>query len=239
MATTLTIACALSACGTDGGARESQLPPSTPLTTALAPVTTAPGHRQIQIGYLIGVLTYLRHRGRPDDWQVVLRGLHFDETDWDFQPWVETLSGAAGTDVRRIAWSAFAKMFGENAAPAGSPNLADYFQGNSATVTLQASFLTPAGRPQVPQRLAISLPRGQTTSSDVGGRKHLKLSGFTENIGHVDIVESPFGYRFSTATLRRGVLIGDDQTPNPFRMKLRLWHYGGTASESQITVKMS
>ena len=41
MATTLTIACALSACGTDGGDREPQLPPSA-LTTALAPVTTAP-----------------------------------------------------------------------------------------------------------------------------------------------------------------------------------------------------
>lgn len=199
----------------------------------------AAGHKAMQDGLLVGLLTYLRRRSAPGDWQQVLKGLNFHKTDWDFKSWVQALGGTAGTDAKTIAWGAFAKMFGDNTPPPGSNDLADYFQGNSASVTLEASFLTPTQRPRVPGRLQIQLGGGVTTSRDVAERQHLKLASTTANVARVEVVESPFGWRFSAVALRRGVLVGDPRTPNPFRLKLRLIHYGATASEATITIKLT
>lgn len=191
------------------------------------------GQKIMQDAFLVGVMSYLLDHDIPSNWTDVFKDLAFDRTNWDFSTWVGSLSGPAQTMSRRIALNVFARVFRDTRLPAGVDNLADYLRGDGAKVKFSFSTLTGAGRPSAKNRNYYELVAG-TKSTSIKPRVHVKIDGFTPNIGKVEVTDKQrplISYR-----INRGLKLDASEHTNPLMLTVAMHHYGGTMSSAEFSI---
>ena len=197
------------------------------------------GQRIMQDAYLVGVFSYLLHKGVPSSWENILRTLSFHTTNWNFQSWVRSLNGSHQTISKKLAFSVFAKVFRENHLPTAAGNLADYLRGNEATVVFEFSHLTPAGKPAKLGREPFTVTRGAILSQIIYPRKHIKKSSSSENIGNLvisDMKSPPGRVVFYPEIIRSGMKLDSDKHSNPLSLLITMEHYGGVEFTAQLEI---
>jgi hypothetical protein len=217
--------------------------PQSPPTVYFGPPATQ--QVIVQHAFLIGVLAYLLAHGQPSaagtSWPSILQSLSFHQTNWDFS-WKESLNGQAGSRSTRIVREVMEEAFRTLTVPAGSSTLSDHLKGNAAKVTLQASYVTPTGRP----RRSAAHPAeefeflgGAKTTFVTGGRTHLRVSATTTNVGELQIIDKSSGAlqtQYPSLT-RSGMVLDPSKMTNPLQLLVRMIHYGDTLSTAEITVQ--
>jgi hypothetical protein len=92
------------------------------------------GNSYIQQGFLVGVLTYLRHHDRPaDGWADFLRSILIHRGSWNFRRRQISTGGEHGTRSKNAAYAVFADVFAERQLPSGAENFVSYLLGDSGT----------------------------------------------------------------------------------------------------------
>jgi hypothetical protein len=221
---------------------------------ALRAVVRAPQDRSVFFGtaewsqvsmqdaFLIGVMTYLRENGVPDDWSSVLKHLEFHKTDWEFKSWVTTLSGKAGTDSRTVAQRTFARAFRDNELPEGQ-NIADYLRGNRAHVNVRFSRVNAENRPLAAGRLDVELIRGDDQSRDVGDHVHVRIDPKwrRSNIARLEVVDATSNVtnprRIPELLSPGGLLLDREADERELHVAISMIFYGGRSADAQLTIK--
>ena len=121
-------------------------------------------HKVMQDGFMVGVLRRLVHSGPPNSWLDLFKSLNFHSTDWNFNTWASTRGGNAGNTSRKLAETIFPEVMMQGALPAEIDNLADYFRGNNAHVTVLFRHVNEAGRPIKAGSLACEVDERQQTN---------------------------------------------------------------------------
>jgi hypothetical protein len=145
----------------------------------------------MQDAFMIGVMSFLRQHGPPEDWSVILKGLEFQHTDWNFQSWIKTMSGKQGSDSRKVSATVFAEAFTANALPEGE-RLDEYLKGNGALLEIVFSLLNANGRPVRQDRETIKLSGGDNRTHGESAHKHVKVapSWKHSNIARLEVVDA-------------------------------------------------
>lgn len=190
----------------------------------------------VQEAWLVGILARLLAQGSTADYKSLFQGLQFQNTNWDFS-WVNTLSGPANTVSKRIATSVFREALLTGALPDGNNNLADYLRGNGAYVDVVFSSVTDSGRPRANGKQAYRALRGSTGSQPAATTPHVKLGGFTGNVGEVQVLEHvqhgpPPRYREIEG---RGLVL-KAPVAKPLEITLLMSHYGGHTSSAELQI---
>jgi len=188
--------------------------------------------------YLTGVLARLLTVGAQTSWKTLLQSLMFHQADWDFS-WVRSLSGPANSASKRIATNVLSQAMSSGNLPAGSSNIPDHLRGNGATVTLQLSALSAAGRAKKQGRLTQSILRGSTGSVNAAQHPHLKVTDQSTNVGKLDVVDATKAGRpvHYAAIQRRGLVLTTGGTvPNPLELMFVMTHYGDLTSQADLRV---
>lgn len=199
--------------------------------------TGAAGQRIMQEAFLVGVLTHILHHGTPSSWDVLLKNLAFDSTDWNFS-WVRSLHGRANKLSKDLAATVFREAFRTGNLPPGSATIADFLRGNNASITLEFSELTSTGRPQRRGRKTMELTKSMTTSTNITPRTHVKMIGMTGNVGRVEFVDaqSPPGRPVYHERIERPGLRLDGTVSNPLKLRIILHHYGDNDSAIDLDI---
>lgn len=186
--------------------------------------------------YLVGVCSRLLTSGVPLSWQGILKTLRFHETNWDFS-WIRSLSGPANTASKKIAENVMSEALSTATLPAGSNNIADHLKGNAASVTVQFSALTSAGRPTKKGRIIYEVLRGSTGSQSAQQHPHIKVAAMSSNIGKLEVVDATVAGRpqhYAEITGRGLVL--EDGLPNPLELMFIMTHYGDLHHQAELQV---
>jgi hypothetical protein len=195
-------------------------------------------HRQryLQDAFLIGACNYLRVRGTPSSWDTVLQDLTFNATSWDVTPWVVTTGGNTGNVSKTVANNVFGYVFGEGALPSNVSTLPTFLSGDNAEITLRASFLTPTGRAKSINSAESKYPVNGNKAFNVEGRRHIRLTGSSLNIGKLDVIDlgAPLDNRYTASRLRRGIVLAEGG--GTVRLLIRAEYYGGTQTELRVSV---
>ncbi|MCC5828560.1 MAG: hypothetical protein JJU36_03850 [Phycisphaeraceae bacterium] len=195
------------------------------------------GQRIMQDAWFVGVLAHLANHCVPHSWVDLLRKLNFHTTDWNFSSWVQSLSGRESGRSRRLALRVFHQMFVDGKPPAGTTNLSNYLQGDSAELTLELSALSPAGRPQKKGRVVQSLPVAGTRSTQANQNTHVKLRPNASNISDIFVHDGtvrqgvPQEY---AKKLKRGIMLDPNHITQPWAVEVTSYHYGGVVSTTTL-----
>jgi hypothetical protein len=186
--------------------------------------------------FLVGVCSRLLNDGIPPSWSGILTILRFNETDWDFS-WIKSLSGPANTASKKIAENVMSQALGTSTLPGGSTNIADHLKGNAASVTVQFSALTSAGRPAKKGRVMKDVLRGSTESHSAQQHPHIKVVGMSSNIGKLEVVDATVAGRphHYTEITGRGLVLKQG-LPNPLQLKFLMTHYGNLHHDADLQV---
>lgn len=188
--------------------------------------------------YLTGVLARLLTGGAQTTWKTLLQSLMFHQSDWDFS-WVRSLSGPANTASKKIASDVLTSAMSSGTLPTGSSNIPDHLRGNGATVIIQLSALTGAGRAKKQGRLLQSILRGSTGSLNASQHPHLRVTGQSSNVGKLDIVDATKAGRpvhYSDIQGRGLVLTAVKSLPNPLELMFVMTHYGDLTSQADLRI---
>lgn len=188
--------------------------------------------------FLTGVLARLLTGGAQTTWKTLLQSLMFHQSDWDFS-WVRSLSGPANTASKKIATDVLTSAMSSGTLPTGSSNIPDHLRGNGATVTLQLSALSTAGRAKKQGRLVQSILRGSTGSLNASQHPHLKVTGQSSNVGKLEVVDATKAGRpvhYSDIQRRGMVLTAVKGLPNPLELMFVMTHYGDLTSQADLRV---
>lgn len=185
--------------------------------------------KYMEEAFVTGVLAFLGTRGLPPDgWKKLLSELAFTSANWDFTGWVVTTGGNTGTLSKKVANNTFIDIFSRGSLPHGVDDIPTYLRGDSARLSFQSSGLTPSGQPRRPGRAKHDLPVSGVKKLDLAGRRHLKLTETTANVGQLEIRDSKdtFSEQFSMRALRKGVVLPDGG--GRIELQIQASMYGGT-----------
>ncbi|MFC5678435.1 DGQHR domain-containing protein [Aeromicrobium endophyticum] len=206
-------------------------------------------HKVMQDGFIVGVLRRLAHLGPPNSWLDLFRSLNFHKTDWNFNTWASTRGGNAGNTSRKLAETIFPNVMIQGILPDDIDNLADYFRGNNAQVTVLFRHTTTEGRPIKKDYLLVKLMNGNKPTRDIGDRRHMKIlqpgrewSGAqsSPNVGKVEAYEpNAMGRprKFSALT-GSGINLAELDSTS-LEVNISMEHYGAEFGNASLTVKWS
>jgi DGQHR domain-containing protein len=199
-------------------------------------------HLPMQDAFVIGVLTALQHQSSVPDWKLFLKTLNFHQTDWRFKSWVKTTGGKAGTDSRKVAERVFARVFREGELPPEVDNLADYLRGHRAKVKVVFSRLNENQRPVKPGRHELELLRGDDSSYESEGLRHVKIDRAWKdaNIARVEVVDATSNVanpRKLPELTGSGYVLPEDSKERELRLAIYMVLYGGQGADAKLTVR--
>jgi hypothetical protein len=172
-------------------------------------------------------------------WDALFHQLAFPTSAWDFSPWVRSLHGREATSSWKIAEAVLTSAFVDEQLPPNITSIPDVLRGNDAQIAIVASPLTPGGRPSrnAASQQSLQLSRGQTIAQNVGNRRHLRMTGTSNNIGTVGVFDrqSPPG-RPVKYRLDRGIILNTNDHANPLLLDFHMQNYGGIESTAQLDV---
>lgn len=166
--------------------------------------------KYMEEGFITGVLTYLREKGIPSKgWADLFNTLGFTSANWDFTGWVLTTGGNTGTLSKNVAQSVFKQVFASGSLPAGVTDIPTFLRGDKASIAFTSSDLTPKNRPAKPGRVEHTLDVSGVKKIDLSGRRHLRLSSQSANVGQVEIRDShsAFNDQYSAKALKSGLVL--------------------------------
>ncbi len=204
-------------------------------------------HKVLQDGFLIGVLRRLAHFGVPNSWLDVLKSLNFHKTDWNFSTWAKTRGGNAGNTSRRLAETIFPRVMIQGSLPVGIDNLADYFRGNDAFVTVICRHVNGAGKPVSKDPLVITLKNGNKQTRDIGARRHVRIlkpgasvlgNETASNVGKIEAFEPATMGRPKKhpELIGRGLNISLVEAKS-LEVDVVMEHYGAELGSANLTIK--
>jgi hypothetical protein len=203
--------------------------------------------RIMQDAFFVGVLTRLLQRSLPIDWMALLQALKFNSTNWNFKPWVRSVSGTEQTISKKIAERVMRRAFTDGYLQ-GQPDLVDILRGHDATFTVQIEALRVSGRPDNAATDHRVLSRGDSLNlaCTKGVKRRLKILEVADNIGTIEAIDagaSTAARRVKLQALRRsgGLILDPDLQPphhkNPLSVKFVLRFYGGIQGEADLDVE--
>lgn len=187
----------------------------------------------MQEAFLAGVLSRMRLHGSTGDYPTLFQGLNFHQTNWEFA-WTKSLGAQQNSASKRIARGVFDDAISTGALPTGSANLADHLRGNGASVTLQCSRLTPAGRPAKQGQTEYVALRGSVGSHNVGTTPNIRILRKTSNVDEVVIHDKVTPKVLYREMLRASGLTINNTLPRPLMVQIVMQHYGGLYSEAEV-----
>jgi len=194
----------------------------------------------MQEAFWIGTFSYLRKHGKPSDWEVILKTLNFDKTNWDFKSWVLSLHGKVGSASKRLAANVFAHVFEKNSLPPGVSNLANFLKGDKASAEFTFSKLTPAMKISNVGRFSQDLDRGSVDSVTLTGHLSIKAKSKNLNIINLDITDkqSPPGklVTYHEMTSGKGLLLDTAKHSNPLLILVQFNFYGGLSASAELDI---
>ena len=200
----------------------------------------------MQDAFLLGVLSYLKADGQPDDWVVVLKGLDFHKTDWKFKSWITTVGGKAGTDSRNVAQRAFASAFAANELPTAGgshQDLANYLRGNRAEVRVWFSRLNAESRPVRAGRQEVVLIRGEDGSREAEHHRHVRVdpSWRKSNIARLEVVDATSNVanpkKLPELLSAAGMILPEDAEDRELQIAVNMIFYGGRSADAKLTIR--
>lgn len=187
----------------------------------------------MQEAFLVGVLARMLLHGSTADYATLFQALNFHQTNWEFS-WTKSLGAQENSASKRIARRVLDDAMSTGALPTGSANLADHLRGNGASVTLQCSRLTPAGRPAKQGQTEYVAMRGSVGSHNVGTTPNIRFLRKTSNVEEVVVHDKTSPKVTYREMLRGSGLTLNENLPRPLTVQVVMQHYGGLYSEGEV-----
>lgn len=187
----------------------------------------------MQEAFLVGVLARMLLHGSTADYVTLFQGLNFHQTNWEFS-WTKSLGAQQNAASKKIAVRILDDAISTGALPMGSSNLADHLRGNGASVTLQCSRLSPAGRPAKHGQSEYIAQRGSVGSHNVGATPNIRIIRKTSNVEEVVIHDKSRPKETYREMLRNSGLTVHDGLSRPLMVQIFMQHYGGLSSEAEV-----
>lgn len=201
--------------------------------------------RIMQEAFIVGVCTRLLQKTLPIDWSSLLTKLKFNTANWNFKPWVVSVSGAEQRISKAIAETVFRNAFTEGELT-GQADLVDILRGDDANFKVMIEAAKPNGRvdPEGTDQRTLVQGSKLNVACLIGARRRLKIVEISANIGRIDAIDSGASTAARRVKLdqikRRGIILDPAVTPpvfkNPLSVKFVLHFYGGVTAEADLDV---
>lgn len=193
----------------------------------------------MQDAFMIGVLKRLLSVGDATDWDVLLKVLKFDTTDWDFDAWVQEggLSGPGSSASKKVAVSAMERFLVNGKLDEGIEDIADYLKGDGASVEFKFTEVNKDGKPANGKAASSSiiLQSGSQKNKSMQKNPYIKLLRKSANVGKLLLWDGKAQSPTEVSELKKGWVIPAERLPMKVRIEMR--HYGGNVTSASLDLK--
>lgn len=203
--------------------------------------------RIMQDAFIVGVCTRLLQDPNPIDWPELLQSLRFNTSNWNFKPWVVSVSGGDQTTSKKIAEKVFRSHF-RTGTLTGQADIVDILRGDNAKFNVEVEVVKENGRTDKQHAAAgRTLTQGSklSVSYKMGAKRRVRIPAVTvaDNIGAITAIDDGASTAANRIILKkikekRGLTLdpADSSYSSPLSIKFLVQLYGGIKIESDLNV---
>jgi hypothetical protein len=202
-------------------------------------------HKIMIDAFLVGALTYLRVApATPSkaDWDNLLKTLHFDLTNWNFQQHV--ISSSRWVDKSKsLALDVFSQIFRDQQLPSRVNDVWDYLSGDQLTLEMEFKHVNSSGKAIKKGRHVQTFGRGDKKTVAMDGRSYFKVLTKSINAKHIELVDeksspaNPITFKATGEYTRPPKIDLKNKSQSPLVITVKCTVYGGL--EEKITVSLA